>query len=196
MGKAERTRQYIIEKAAPLFNRKGYAGTSMSDLTQALGMTKGAIYGNFKDKDEVAIEAFKFNLAFINRSFESEQSQSPTGTAKLMSYARAYRKIYKEVLLNGGCPILNTAAEADDTHPKLHHLARQAIIQWKRRLVSLVEAGKAEGALDADTDAHRFAETVIALFEGGGVMAKVTGQESYMESALTEIEELIEAIEA
>lgn len=46
--KSERTRQFIIEKVAPIFNRKGYAGTSLSDLTEATGLTKGAIYGNFK----------------------------------------------------------------------------------------------------------------------------------------------------
>jgi len=50
MGKAEQTRRMIIEKAAPIFNKKGYLGTSISDLTKSTGLTKGAIYGNFKDK--------------------------------------------------------------------------------------------------------------------------------------------------
>ncbi|MBL7756118.1 MAG: TetR family transcriptional regulator, partial [Chitinophagaceae bacterium] len=48
-GKAERTRQHIIEKAAPFFNKKGYADTSLSDITAATGLTKGAIYGNFEN---------------------------------------------------------------------------------------------------------------------------------------------------
>jgi TetR/AcrR family transcriptional repressor of nem operon len=37
---------------------KGYSGTSMSDITAATGLTKGSIYGNFENKDEVAIAAF------------------------------------------------------------------------------------------------------------------------------------------
>ncbi len=49
MTKAEETRQYIIERAAPIFNMYGYEGFSMSQLTEAIGMTKGAIYGNFKN---------------------------------------------------------------------------------------------------------------------------------------------------
>ena len=53
-SRSEKTRQLIIETAAPIFNKKGYAGTSLSDLTQATGLTKGSIYGNFKNKDEVA----------------------------------------------------------------------------------------------------------------------------------------------
>ena len=57
MRKAEETRNYIIEQAAPIFNMHGYYGTTMSQLTKAINMTKGAIYGNFKDKDEIALAA-------------------------------------------------------------------------------------------------------------------------------------------
>src|ERR1700722_8888899 len=62
ISKAERTRQFIIEKTAPIFNKKGYAGTSLSDITAATGLTKGSIYGNFADKDEVALAAFDYNI--------------------------------------------------------------------------------------------------------------------------------------
>ncbi len=48
--KSDRTKQFILEKVAPVFNKNGYFGTSMSDITEATGLTKGAIYGNFKNK--------------------------------------------------------------------------------------------------------------------------------------------------
>ena len=59
--KAERTRNFIIEKTAEIFNRKGYAGTSMSDITEATGLTKGSIYGNFENKEDVALAVFEYN---------------------------------------------------------------------------------------------------------------------------------------
>ena len=77
MGKAERTREFIVEKTAPLFNRKGYAGTSMSDLTEATGLTKGAIYGNFENKDEVALAAFDYNLARMVQRVRALQTNDP-----------------------------------------------------------------------------------------------------------------------
>jgi AcrR family transcriptional regulator len=52
LSKAGRTRQFIIETTAPIFNTKGYEGTSMSTLTEATGLTKGSIYGNFENKEE------------------------------------------------------------------------------------------------------------------------------------------------
>lgn len=43
MNKAQRTRQFIVEKTAPIFNVKGYAGTSLADMTEATGLTKGSV---------------------------------------------------------------------------------------------------------------------------------------------------------
>ncbi len=60
--KAERTRQLIIEKTAPLFNKKGFDGTTLSDMEKATGLTKGSLYGNFRDKDEIASEAFQYSM--------------------------------------------------------------------------------------------------------------------------------------
>ena len=62
MSKADRTKQYIIEKTACIFNTKGYAGTSINDLIAATGLTKGSIYGNFENKDQVALAAFDYNF--------------------------------------------------------------------------------------------------------------------------------------
>ena len=62
MTKSEKTTKYILEKVAPIFNQKGYSATSMSNLTAATGLTKGAIYGNFKNKEELAIKAFHFSI--------------------------------------------------------------------------------------------------------------------------------------
>jgi TetR/AcrR family transcriptional repressor of nem operon len=60
MTKAERTRQFIIEKAAPIFNQKGVAGTSMSDIMEATKLAKGGLYGNFESKEEICVEAYKY----------------------------------------------------------------------------------------------------------------------------------------
>ena len=72
MSKAARTKQFIIEKTAPIFNMKGYSGTSINDITDATGLTKGSIYGNFANKDEVALAAFRFNVKKLHDIFARE----------------------------------------------------------------------------------------------------------------------------
>ena len=189
--RSERTRQLIIESAAPIFNKKGYAGTSMSDLTTATGLTKGSIYGNFKDKDDVAVNAFQHNIDLIFDFFSKELQTAGSTLDKLLAYPRGFRKIYRMILSYGGCPILNTAVEADDTHAMLRKMAVDVLAKWKKSIVSLIEKGKAEGVIDTATDAQNTAEILITVMEGGSVLGKVTGEESYMLNAIDTAEKMI-----
>jgi TetR/AcrR family transcriptional repressor of nem operon len=58
MTRGEQTTQRIIERAAGLFNRRGYAGTALSDLMRAAKLKKGGIYRHFDSKEDLAAEAF------------------------------------------------------------------------------------------------------------------------------------------
>lgn len=52
-GKRARTRAALIEAAAAVIGEKGYDRTTLEDVAQRAGMSRGAIYGNFKDKEEL-----------------------------------------------------------------------------------------------------------------------------------------------
>ena len=60
MTKGEQTRRKIVEAAAPIFNKRGYEGSSLSDLMEATGLKKGGIYRHFSSKEELAAEAFDY----------------------------------------------------------------------------------------------------------------------------------------
>ena len=60
LSKSAQTKQFIIEKAAPIFNKKGFAATSMNDILEATGLAKGGVYGNFTSKEEIALLAFEY----------------------------------------------------------------------------------------------------------------------------------------
>ncbi len=193
-SKSERTRRLIIEKVAPVFNKKGYAATSLSDLTTITGLSKGSIYGNFKDKDEVALCAFEYNADFVQKNLRSLIGSADTYLAKLFAYPKTFRAIYKAVLLNGGCPILNTSIDADDLNKKLHKAALQRIQTWKSTLVNFIQKGIQQGELKDGIDAAKIAEISISLTEGGYAMAKATGEESYFLNAMEEMEQMFLAL--
>src|SRR6476469_4904560 len=111
-SKAERTRQFIIEKTAPVFNTKGFAGTSLTDLTAVTGLTKGSIYGNFENKDEVALAAFDFNFARITAYVKERMLATENAVDRLLVYPQVYRNFLQIPFLSSGCPILNTSNEA------------------------------------------------------------------------------------
>ncbi|MCR9141057.1 MAG: TetR/AcrR family transcriptional regulator [bacterium] len=192
MGKAERTRAAIIEQTAPLFNRRGYAGTSLSDLTEEIQLTKGAIYGNFTDKQELALEALKFNISHIAGEIRTRQAAANSHIDRLMAYPEAYRSIYRWILGNGGCPIANTLTEADDTNPALSRLALLFVRRWRRNIDQIVRAGQAEGELRDDADGDRLGQALLAAISGGVMLAKATGDHSFIRTALEQASAMVE----
>jgi TetR/AcrR family transcriptional regulator, transcriptional repressor for nem operon len=191
MTKAERTRQFIVEKTAPIFNMKGYAGTSLSDLTEATGLTKGSIYGNFANKDEVALAVFDYNLSLLNNGLSTAISSSANAVDKLLNMVDFYRSQFKSSMSRGGCPILNTAIEADDTHPLLKEKVAKSIKAWKKTIETIVTQGIDKGEIRSDVDAAQFATEFIALIEGGIMLSKATGNLSILHNCVLRIEKII-----
>lgn len=191
LSKAERTRQLIVEKTAGIFNTKGYAGTSLSDLTEATGLTKGSIYGNFTNKEEVALACFDYNLSKISQVLGQRVQEATTYTDKLMVYVHTYHHFSGVPFPEGGCPILNTAIDADDTNNLLKDKAAKAVLSWKKRLVDLIRAGVETGEFRADVAPEQMALSMIALIEGGIMIAKVTNNPTSLNKILKTVEALI-----
>lgn len=196
MSKAERTKQFIIEQTAPIFNMKGYSGTSMSDITEATGLTKGSIYGNFENKDEVAIAAFKFNVKKLQDAFSREIDQQTTFKGKLLAYPKLYSEYANLKVTKGGCPILNTATESDDTHPILKKSAERTLNYWKEKIMYFIDQGILNGEFKAKSiDTERTALTIIALIEGAIMISKLTNSLDNLSSIMTSVYKIIDDLE-
>lgn len=191
MNKAERTKQLIVEKTAPIFNRKGYAGTSLSDLTEATGLTKGSIYGNFANKDEVALAAFDYNLSLLNDGLSAALSLHTNAVDKLLAMAQFYRSEFKNSMARGGCPIQNTAVEADDTHPLLKEKVAKSIKSWKKTIESIVKGGIESGEIKPGIDPAQFSTEFIALIEGGIMLSKATNNTALLYTCINRLEQII-----
>ena len=95
MSKSENTKQFIIEKTAPVFNTKGYAGTSMNDIMRATGLSKGCIYGNFENKDDVALAAFDFNHRKVREHLKARILATEHSIERLLVYPHSYKNYYR-----------------------------------------------------------------------------------------------------
>jgi len=192
MTKGERTRQLIIEKAAPLFNKKGYAGTSLSDIMKVTGLAKGGVYGNFKNKDEIAALTFEYAYSKIKTAILMKLSGCNTSLEKLVGILQFYRNYITNPPIEGGCPLLNTSVEADDSFPFLKTRARAAQNEMLGSLVNIFQAGKKNGEFIEDIQPQKEAENMYALIEGGIVMAKINDNPSILHRILDRIREHIE----
>lgn len=192
MSKAEKTRQFIIEQTAEIFNKKGYAGTSLSDITSATGLTKGSIYGNFENKYEVAKEVYRYNAKRLQSNFINELNDAMTTREKLFAVIDVYRKNWKTNISRGGCPHLNTAVEADDTMPILKAEVNKNFQNWANQFIQILEEGKSRNEIADSADSAKYAYQFIALIEGGILLSKTMDNKNYLISTLERIENIID----
>lgn len=194
MKKSEKTREFILEKCAPVFNQKGYIGTSLSDLENATGLTKGCIYGLFKNKEELAVACFDFAQALIHERMDSEARKKENAIEKLQAIFALYRTFPEFWPIKGGCPILNTSIEADDTNPELQKKVVKALEVWRRYFASIITRGIRNGEITPTVDPHVIATLFIALLEGATMMSKAYNDSSSLGIVLDKIDEMIERL--
>lgn len=196
LTKAERTRRFIIEKTASIFNTKGFAGTYLSDLTEATGLSKGSIYGNFENKDEVALAAFDYNFGRVNEYIAKRIQSVDNAIHRLQVYPQVYRDFLKIPFLQSGCPILNTSTEADDTHPQLRLKAANALAFWKKSIENQVKRGISRKEINANTNPAEVAVVIMSIIEGSVMQAKVSGKSTELRIAMDYLNKMITGLKA
>ena len=180
-SKGERTRQRIVELAAPVFNRQGYIGASLRDLVDATGLEKGGIYNHFGSKEQLALEAYDYAMSRITDHLARSQEGASDAPDRLVRMIRAFGMTARKPAIEGGCPIMNTAIEADDTHPDLRDRARESMTLWHRLVGRIVKDGKAEGTLRDDIDPYALASTITGSLEGALMLARLYDDPSHMD---------------
>lgn len=189
--KAARTTAFIIETVAPIFNRQGYVGTSMSDLTQATGLTKGAIYGNFENKESLALYAFQYNRNLLLETLDKRLAEGESSLDKLFSLLGFYKQYDLFTLPLGGCPILNVGVDAQGNNSQLAAAVRETIKEIEGKIALVLENGAKNNEIHLPVPPLQFAKQLYTMIQGAVAMSTMTRDRKYLINTLTYMEHLI-----
>ena len=190
--KAAKTSQYIIERTAPIFNRNGYTGTSLSDITEATGLTKGAVYGNFKNKEALALEAFNFNVKFIVDKIKSILNDIESPIAKLFALTNFYRSYYIHSLPKGGCPLLNVAIDTNNSNPELFQSVKLVMKKLTDGIAKMIDEGISKGEIKSEIDAVKYGGRIYCMIEGAVFVSMTLKDDSYLMDMMNHIDKMIQ----
>ncbi len=192
MSKGRRTREMILERSAPLFNQQGYFGSSLSSIMDATGLEKGGIYNHFESKEQLALEAFDYTFAKIQQHVQSLLADKRHAIERLIALTAAFEGLIEGFPIAGGCPVLNTAIEADDAHPVLRERARNAMDQWRGTIRRILTKGIERSEIRPDVDIEAFTSVMISLLEGAVMLSKLYGDSMHMQRAVAHLRHYIE----
>lgn len=191
LSKSEKTTKFIIETVAPIFNKKGYEATSMMDITSATGLTKGAIYGNFKNKEAIAIAAFNENVNTLLKKIAKHQNQSKSPLKKLYLITDFYTNYYDYSKELGGCPILNIGVDSNQQDTSLLEHVRLVINKTQHNISKLIDWGKETGEIKQEVKSHLFAKRLYSHIQGAIFMTYTMDDDQYLKQAMIEINSII-----
>ncbi len=184
----------ILERTAPLFNQQGYAGVSLSDIMQVTELEKGGIYNHFASKEQLALEAFDYAWELVYAHTSQALAGKKHALDRLHAFADVFRSLADGSLLPGGCPLLNMAVEADDTHPLLLAHVRAAMDLWFANMRRILEKGMARQELRPDIQIEEYITLFIATLEGAVMLTRLFNDLTYMERAIADIHMRINAL--
>ena len=193
--KGERTRRVIVEKAAALFNTRGYFGSSMNDIVRETGLEKGGIYNHFSSKEELACAAFDYSAALMRERFEAALASREGAVERLFAIIDVLGCLADDPPVAGGCPILNTAVESAGANPELRERAGEPMSGWLRLLGRIVKEGVRTGELTPDTVPRKTASVVLATLEGAVMLSRLCDDPRHMSRAVEHLKEHLRSLD-
>ncbi|MEV8566208.1 TetR/AcrR family transcriptional regulator [Streptomyces sp. NPDC051322] len=165
------TPERLIESTRDLLWERGYVGTSPKAIQRRAGVGQGSMYHHFEGKPGLALAAIN-RTADEMRSKAAAQFASPgTAVERITAYLRREREVLK------GCPIGRLTQDPDVmADPELRRPVGDTFAGLTDRIAEVLAEGRDRGELDAALDPAATASTVIAVLQGGYVLARAAGR--------------------
>ena len=195
MRNPEATKQTILKKSGILFNTQGYKSTSISEITDATGFTKGAIYRHFESKDALEIETLNYLSSLMFQKLRERIKEESTAADKLRSIFHFFESYISNPPLKGGCPLLNAAVEADDSNPALRKAALKILDGLKDSIVTMLETGIKYKQIKQGIDKEQYATLIIASLEGAIMMSKLSENDNDIKRMVKHLNKQVAEIE-
>lgn len=181
--RAEQTRRSLLESAASLFDERGYAGTSISDIATRSGHTSGAIYFHYASKEKLALAVVEGHFATWPSLIE-RHTEPATGTPALeqlvrlsFAVARAFRD---DIVVRAGARLWTERTLIAARFPP-------PFVGWIDAVTAMLERACAEGELAPHIDPERAARTVVCAFFGVHTVSEALDRRRSIEDHLSDL---------
>ncbi|MET9644439.1 TetR/AcrR family transcriptional regulator [Streptomyces syringium] len=164
------TSERLIESTRELLWERGYVGTSPKAIQQRAGAGQGSMYHHFSGKPDLALAAIRRTAAELREQAEQQFSAPGTAVERISAYLLRERDVLK------GCPIGRLTQDPDVLADPVLRGPVEETFDWLRtRLTEVLAEGRERGELATDLDPADTASAVMAVLQGGYVLARAAG---------------------
>ena len=169
------TRQTIVAAAAELFRKQGYAATTMQQVAEVTGISKGNLTYHFPSKQALYEEVHGQVVAYLReRILGRAFAEAPHAREAVAEFTHRLRRWFlTEDGAFVGCLFTNVAVETQHSDRAIGQLARTALAEFKQILAERFAEGQARGELRADLSPEAMAQAFFWMYEGALALSRV-----------------------
>ena len=173
------TAERLIESARELLWERGYIGTSPKAIQQLAGAGQGSMYHHFTGKPDLALTAIRRSAAELRAQAEQTFTSGGSAADRIAGYLHKERDVLR------GCRVGRLTQDPDViASPTLREPLRETFDWLRGRLAELVAEGREAGKFATDLDPEDTAAALIAVVQGGYVLARAADSVEPFERAI------------
>ena len=163
-------REPLIESTRELLWERGYVGTSPKAIQERSGAGQGSMYHHFRGKRDLALAAIQRNAADLRARAEADFSGPGTAAQRIAAYLRREREALR------GCPVGGLTQDPEVmADPDLRRPLEETFAWLRARLAALLDEGREHGEFASSLDPEATATALVAVLQGGYVLARASG---------------------
>jgi TetR/AcrR family transcriptional repressor of nem operon len=172
-------RTRLLEAARDVIRRKGFAGTTVDDLCQEAGVTKGAFFHHFESKEALGVAAARFWAESTSAFFEAAPYHGHEDPLdRVLAYIDFRRSIIGGEVSEWTCLAGTMAQEVHGRHRSILDVCADSIFGHAATLVPDIRAAMAARGIEGDWTAEGLARHTQAVLQGAFILAKASGGEA------------------
>jgi TetR/AcrR family transcriptional repressor of nem operon len=192
---AHQSKRRLLDAALHVIRSKGYAATTVDDICQQAGVTKGSFFHHFKSKDDLALAAVAHWRAMTEAFFASAPYHAANDPLdRLLGYLDFRAAILTGQVPDYTCLLGTLVQETYDTHPIIRAACDQALAAHVAELTRDVRAAKKLYAPGASWTAESVGNFIQATLQGSFIFAKAKQSPRVIRESLDHLRRYLRAL--
>ncbi|MFA7386098.1 MAG: TetR/AcrR family transcriptional regulator [Thiohalobacteraceae bacterium] len=163
----DKTRSLILDAAFQAIHRQGYQGMRLDDVVAATGLTKGALYHHFPNKQALGYAVVDEVIrGIIEQVWLQPLEASTDPLAEIIYFVGHMDALFGARIVTFGCPVNNLAQEMSPLDEGFRTRLDKLYQEWRTGIQHAIERARASGAVRSEIDAQKVASFVIAALAG------------------------------